>query len=323
MNTEADTTTSVVPSNDSTSASGETTTTTSGPSLPPQGTTAPAPVDSSSPNPNPTSPNVEGPIFQPEGPSIPPGTGPLGLERTCDGKDDDSNGVIDDVDADADGVCDCLKLATLGLHGEWGEGDVVTGWMKERFETAVVALDGEPLTAERLAAFQILLVRDVSTNNSPSLSFSAAEVEALWEWVRAGGGLMTVIGYSDATEINNVNRLLEPFGLNYASDQIVQGQGAAVPVTEWFEHPLTRGITQVGADNGYPAVGQGTTIAAQDGFDLGKAVTIGDGHVLVWGDEWVTYEAEWSSDATYQVDKFWQNALLWLTRVTECQLPRE
>jgi hypothetical protein len=195
--------------------------------------------------------------------------------------------------------------------------------MKDRFETEVVALDGEPLSAQRLAAFQVLLVRDVSTNNSPSLSFSAAEVEALWEWVRAGGGLMTVIGYSDATEINNVNRLLEPFGLSYASDQIVQGQGAAVPVTQWFEHPLTRGITQVGADNGYPAVGQGTTIAAQDGFDLGKAVTIGDGHVLVWGDEWVTYEAEWSSDSSYQVDKFWQNALLWLTRVTECQLPRD
>lgn len=261
------------------------------------------------------------PPSQPEGSDIPPGSGPLGVETTCDGKDDDSNGVIDDVEVTADNVCDCLRIATLGLHGEWGTGDVTTGWLGERLEFPVESLDGETLTAERLAPYQIVLVRDVSTNHSPDLSFSEAEVTALWNWVRDGGGLMTVIGYSDAGEASNVNRLLEPFGLSYGGDQIVQGQGAAVPVTEWFEHTLTGGITQVGADNGYPAVGQGFTIAAQDGFDVGKATSIGDGHVLVWGDEWVTYEGEWRDNATYQVERFWKNALRWLTRVNECQVP--
>src|SRR5690606_30648163 len=117
------------------------------------------------------------------------------------------------------------------------------------------------------------------------------------------------------------NALLSAFSLSYGSEQIVQGQGAAAAVTQWFEHPLTQGITQVGADNGYPAEGQGTTIAAEDGYDLGKAVVVGDGHVLVWGDEWVTYESEWSGDSTYQVSQFWQNALRWLTRANECQVP--
>lgn len=273
--------------------------------------------------PPPTPGEPEDTVFDPMGSSIRPGSGPLGVETTCDGADDDSNGVVDDVDVASDGVCDCLTVATLGLHGEWGEGDVVTGWMKNHFDTPVASLDGQPLTVERLAPYQVVIIRDVSTNHSPSLSFSDTEVQALWSWVRDGGGLMTVIGYSDATEVSNVNRLLEPYGVSYGSEQIVQGQGAAVPVTEWFEHPLARGITQVGADNGYPAVGQATTVAAQDGFDVGKAVTIGDGHVLVWGDEWVTYEGEWSGDTSYQVDQFWKNVLRWLSRADECQLPSQ
>src|SRR5690606_37979431 len=145
----------------------------------------------------------------------PPGSGPLGLETTCNGQDDDENGVVDDVDVGKDGVCDCLRIATLGLHGEWGSGDVLSGWLGDRIDGTAEAIDGEPLTAAALAGYHLLLVRDVSTNHTPGLSFSAAEADALWSWVRDGGGLMTVIGYSDATEINNVNRLLEPFSLSY------------------------------------------------------------------------------------------------------------
>jgi hypothetical protein len=141
--------------------------------------------------------------------------------------------------------------------------------------------------------------------------------------VREGGGLMTVIGYSDAGEAGNVNGLLAPFSLTYGSAQIVQGNGSATPVTGWEEHPISVGVSQVGADNGYPAEGQGTTVATEGGYDVGKAVVIGDGHVLVWGDEWVTYAGEWSGDATYQVDQFWRNTLRWLTRADECQVPLE
>lgn len=286
------------------------------PSPQPNQPTPPEPsVPTTLPPPNPKPPNP------PQGSDIKPGSGPLGVETTCNGKDDDGNGVIDDVEANGDNVCDCLRIATLGLHGEWGGGDVVTGWLEGRLEFPVESLDGQKITPERLAPYQVLLVRDVSINNNPNLSFSEAEITALWNWVRDGGGLMTVIGYSDSGERSNVNRLLEPFGLSYGSEQIVQGQGSAVPVTEWFEHPVSSGIDQVGADNGYPVVGQGITIAAQDGFDMGKAAAIGDGHVLVWGDEWITYEQEWRGSTTYQVDRFWKNALLWLTRVNECQVP--
>jgi len=283
-------------------------------------------VDGSTPTPGdgPTSPLIIPPgsdFGTPGASDILPGTGPLGVETTCDGVDDDGNGVVDDVDAAGDGVCDCLSIATLGLHGEWGAGDVVSGWLRDRITSSVTDLDDETLTLDLLRPFQVLLVRDISSNHNPGLSFSAEEAQALWQWVREGGGLMTLIGYSDAGEINNVNTLLSPFSLRYGADQIIPGQGAAAAITEWFEHPVTAGVKSVGADNGYPALGQGTVIAADDGYDVGIAVTIGDGHVLVWGDEWVTYEDEWIGDSSFQVDVFWQNSLRWLTRANECQVP--
>lgn len=280
---------------------------------------APSPTSTATPAVDPTRPGPS-PVFTPDDSSIRPGSGPLGVEKTCDGKDDDKNGVLDDVDVDQDGVCDCLRVATLGLHGDWGNGDVVTGWLNERLQSKVGTLDGEPLTKARLAPYQVLLIRDISVNNNPSLSFSQAEVDALWEWVRSGGGLMTVVGYSGSGELGNVNRLLEPYGLSYGTEAIIPGNGSAAPITQWFEHPITEGITRVGADNGYPTTGQGITVAAEAGHDVGKAVTIGDGHVFIWADEWVTYETEWRNDSAYQVERFWKNTLRWLTRVNECQV---
>lgn len=286
------------------------------------------PTPTGTPNSPVTDPTATGPAPLPTAPdpndpdSIPPGTGPLGQETTCDGKDDDLNGVIDDVDAAGDGVCDCLAIATLGLHGEWGEGDVFTGWLSERSATPVVTLADAELTAELLEPFQVLVIEDVSAMHNEGLSFSAAEAQVLWDWVRQGGGLMTLIGYSDAGEINNVNALLGAFSLAYDSTQVVQGEGAPVSIQEFFEHPVSKGVTQVGADNGYPTSGQGTTVAAQDGYDMGKAVVIGDGHVLVWGDEWVTYEDEWRDDTSYQVERFWLNTLDWLARANECHVPQ-
>src|SRR5690606_5076652 len=59
------------------------------------------------------------------------GTGatPGSNEDTCDGIDNDGNGIIDDVDVGRDGICDCLMIATLGEPGVWGEGDVFATWL--------------------------------------------------------------------------------------------------------------------------------------------------------------------------------------------------
>jgi hypothetical protein len=99
--------------------------------------------------------------------------------------------------------------------------------------------------------------------------------------------------------------------------------GSTVPVTHWKDIAiLTEAISRIGVDNGYPVLG-GTPVAwepAQDDWNIGAIATPENGHVFVWGDEWVTYDSEWTGHPDYQVERFWQNALKWLSPDKVCQI---
>ena len=132
---------------------------------------------------------------------------------------------------------------------------------------------------------------------------------------------MTLIGFAEPDEITNVNTLLSSFGLSYGAEQILPREGGqTVPVTEWLEHPVTLGISLIGVDNGYPVQGGGA-IALEQGFEVLAPFETELGHVLVWGDEWITYNSEWTEHPEYQVELFWVNAIKWLTAATDCQVP--
>ena len=134
---------------------------------------------------------------------------------------------------------------------------------------------------------------------------------------------MTLIGYSsDSTEVDNVNRLLAAFSMNYGTDHILpKGNGnSTVPITMWNPHPIDVGVTEVGVDNGYPVMGMGDVIATGGGYNIGVAQSVGTGHVFVWADEWITYNSEWDSHPDYQVETFWVNAVKWLTVASQCQV---
>jgi hypothetical protein len=238
----------------------------------------------------------------------------------CDGLDNDENGIVDDLDVGKDGVCDCLRIATLGLPGGSGKGDVFGAWLNTRSNEPAVALGGMTLTPQLLAPYQILVVQDLHTLNR---SYDAAELDALEAWVKAGGGLMTLIGYANSDERTNVNAMLARFGASYGELGILRRLGSvSVPVTTWIHpHPVTEGVSKVGVDNGYPVLGAGTTLAQEGGFDLLKVQEVGMGHLIVWGDEWITYDSEWSDHADYQVAQFWVNAIKWLTVARVCQVP--
>jgi hypothetical protein len=46
----------------------------------------------------------------------------------------------------------------------------------------------------------------------------------------------------------------------------------------------------------------------------------GSGHIVVWGDEWITYDSEWVDVQDQQVELFWLNILKWLTPAKQCQV---
>jgi len=142
-------------------------------------------------------------------------------------------------------------------------------------------------------------------------------------WVNAGGGILTLIGYGATSERANVNLLLAPMGLSYSAAPILpKSGGSTVPITNWLaNHPVTDGITRIGVDNGYEVAGTGTTLATEQNLVLLKGKEVGQGHVLVWGDEWITFNSEWTTHPDYQVARFWVNSLKWLTATRECQVP--
>jgi hypothetical protein len=238
--------------------------------------------------------------------------------EVCDGMDNDGNGTVDDVDVGNDGVCDCLLIATLGKVGGSGKGDVFGGWLDARSDNAATDLADQTLTPELLARFQVIVAQDIHDQRA----YTAAEIDALQRWVENGGGLLTLIGYAGVEERTNANAILARFGIDYGDKPILpRSGGKTIAVKTWQPHPVTAGVASVGVDNGYPVQGAGTVLASEGGFDLLRAKEVGSGHVLAWGDEWITYNTEWASDNGYQVEQLWLNMIKWLTAAKVCQVP--
>jgi hypothetical protein len=242
-----------------------------------------------------------------------------GKPELCDGIDNDENGIIDDLDVGNDGICDCLQIATLGAAGKWGKGDVFGAWLNSRGTSGAAALGAQELTRPLLDKYQVIVVQDVSENKR---TYAPAEVAALSDWIHAGGGLITLIGYGAATEIVNVNTLLAPLGASYGAEQILPKSGInTVAIGGWTAHPVTDGIVRVGVDNGYPVQGAGASLATEAGRVVLRGQQIGEGHLLVWGDEWISYNSEWVDHPDYQVERFWLNMIKWSSPAKTCQVP--
>jgi hypothetical protein len=238
--------------------------------------------------------------------------------ETCDGVDNNCDGIVDNVDKNGDGICDCLLIATLGLAGTWGNGDVFATWLSARSNNGAADLADQTLTPELLAKYQVIVAQDVHSNHA----YTDAEAQALFAWVKAGGGFMTLIGYAETGEEANVNRLLAPFSMSYADREVLPARGnATIPITDWVAHPIDQGVTAVGVDQGCPVQGMGTVIARNGSYDMALAQEVLPGHVFMWGDEWITYDSEWQQRTDYQVELLWVNAIKWLTKVSTCQVP--
>jgi hypothetical protein len=263
------------------------------------------------------------------------------------------------VDATGAQVCVCIKVATWGALGTYGavpgqDGtDAITAWLNENSTgDADYFATKPPITTEALAPYKVLILQDLS--GWPA--FSADEKAVVEAWVRAGGGVISLNGYSaNGNEMSNVNDLLAFSGIAYVANSDTANEtqrkselgvcedcyGASVPQDGWVTtHPIAAQMKKVGAFHGR-AVQGGTPVATQWGFTLGATADLDAGHVFMFHDEWVTYNSQWDgsgipTDCTdpqysangqcttehpklqYSNAQFWYNSLRWVSGSPAC-----
>lgn len=234
-------------------------------------------------------------------------------EQTCDGIDDDCNGVIDDIDVGGDGICDCLAIALVGTSGSLAASQFQQ-WLIDR-GTSADRIDPPLVDATVLDAYDVVILDQLTRAYTP------AEAAAFDTWVNAGGGLMAMTGHtsSPVSAQQWPNGILGPMGLEYQGELLVTG-----PVTDFLPHPITMGLTSVTFTGGFEVVatlpGQSDVVARFPGMiPIAQAQERGSGKVFVWGDEWIEYDSEWV--ALPEITLLWTNIFEWLTPASVCSLP--
>ena len=218
------------------------------------------------------------------------------------------------IDA-SDAMIGC-NLATIGTGGSHASTQF-EAWLSQ---DGVGSLGDQTITSSLLAPFSVLIVQNLDSNHT----YTTAEANALYNWVQDGGNVMTLTGYGGGNEPTNVNTLIAPFDMQYGTNLVLCGCGVPLPISSWVNHPITSGITSIGFDNGYEVLGTGGTILASQSDNGGnhhvlRAATVGAGHVVVWGDEWISYDTVWQQFP--QTQKLWQNVIDWFNPSAGCVVP--
>ncbi len=184
-------------------------------------------------------------------------------------------------------------------------------------------------------------------------TFSADEKAAFEAWVRAGGGVVSLAGYSEQpTEAAPTNDLLAFSGLSYVG---LTGAGdISTSPKENCAYCLgnsdakAAGIRRIRSRQTSPpsarcgdarsARAWGATVATWDGKRAGATVDLDAGRVFLFHDEWLTYSSQWDGSSltqdcrtngdqacmnthptiSYQIPQFWYNTIRWLAHEPTC-----
>ena len=236
------------------------------------------------------------------------------VETMCDGKDDDCNGRVDDVDVGKDGICDCLRLGILGSPGS-NPSSNFQAWLAAR-GTSVERTHETPaevFDAAFLDKYDVLILDRLAR------AYTAQEASALAAWVETRGGFISMTGYTgQAAPDFYTNTLLAPFGLEYQPGLYSEA------VKMFAAHPVTAGLSSVTFLGGYLVKdlgGSGGTSAAIASISAGPVAFAhekGKGRAVVWGDEWIEYDSEWKSIP--EIEQLWVNIIAWIGPQDSCQV---
>jgi hypothetical protein len=250
-------------------------------------------------------------------------------EVSCDNIDNDCNGQVDDVDVGNDGFCDCLSIGILGNTG-WQPTANFESFLQQQGtsveRTLLAGTTPDVVTDALLANYDVLLIDRIERALSPT------EAAAIERFVKDdGNGMITLIGYNfDANnpqpERDRANSVLSSFGLEYQGPYIMLGNQVNIPTFDQT-HPVSMGITDVNYRGGIAMAdvgGQGAsaifaTVTEGDAGLAHETANMG-GRVIVWGDEWLTFDTDWTGFA--DVEQFWSQMVFWVQPPTFCAIPQ-
>lgn len=265
-------------------------------------------------------------------------------------------------DGGADCTCPPFNVAVIGKPGKWGAnpgGDsdrALQDWLNTSSVGTAKAdnfTNRVTLTPEFLATYHVIIFASLSedSDRGPFWTFDAAEVAAFRNWIEQGGGVITLIGYSgDGAEADPVNQLIGFSGITYNKDGIwtmcvdhrVCSCAHSNTLANWNKTDpvvanLSNSVTWVGLENGrsiYAPPDAHVAATASDGKNALVGKIVGKGHILVYGDEWITYTSQWNGEGnssandpncvgflpqdTYQTAQFWFNMIKWSQPSATC-----
>jgi hypothetical protein len=257
-------------------------------------------------------------------------------------------------------VCPPVNLAVLGKPGKWGAnpaGDPDTAlqdWLNSSSAGTARAdnFTGRvTLTADFLSTYNVIILASLAddSNMGPWWTYSDAEVAAFRAWLEAGGGVIALTGYSSGNEMSPVNQLIGWSGVSFNNDGVwggcvdwqICGCTHSNTVSDWNRSDpvianLSKGVTLVGFQNGHSiaAPADGHVGATVDGKNVLVGKSVGQGRVLAFGDEWITYTSQWTGAGDpsgtdpncvgflpqdkYQMAQFWYNMIRWSQPTATC-----
>jgi hypothetical protein len=212
------------------------------------------------------------------------------------------------VDDAGQGFCGGVRIGILGAPGA-NTSSNFQAWLASNGQIVMRVPMATTVDATLLSGFDVVILDQLQR------TYATGEADALRDWVAAGGGVMSMSGYTGSgPDRAQPNTLLASIGLQYVTPL------SSGPVTMFVDHPTTTGLTSVTFEGGYlvGAVdggtgGNNTVTASLTAGPVGMAQERGAGRVYVWGDEWVEYDSEWQSMP--QIRQYWIDVLGWLERL--------
>lgn len=285
------------------------------------------------------------------------GDGGLGLDVPSEEPVEDGRETECTTNEAGERVCVCVSLATWGALGEWGakpgaDGqDAIGSWLNENSTGEAQYFAAKPtITAEALEEFDVIILQNLN-----GWTFTAEEVAAVEAWVRGGGGVISLSGYSDMpSEAAPTNQLLAFTGMAYSglsgagnissgpSQECAYCLGNSDAQGGWTDHAIAKNVEAVGAlwGRSVDPGANGQIVAEWDGEVAGAAAEVDDGRVFMFHDEWVTYNSQWNGETldqdcreldpmynscggvhptvTYQIPQFWFNSIKWASGDPAC-----